>query len=987
MGLACAATMVGCTEHAAYYREVVMAEDAVVRLEGGDVDSRWSAARTAMAELRVCEGALSDWQRSSECRQLPELAAHAVRVSPLLASAIEQALDVARRTDGFFDPTIGPAVALWRASAARTPPTVPAAASLDAAMARVGWRHVQLDAASLDLSFDREGVRLDFGGLGKGFAAARASTLLTERGFPANAVGVGGDWACGPGPFEDPRGWKVIRHDGVQPDVTAWLMNESISTSGDLSQCVEIGGVRYSHLLDPRTGQALTTCASACVRGPVGGVCDALATALCVAGPRDAPSVMKRFPGYRASVHAIEADRPVAWSTIPGPEGLPCPPDAVVVPQTLPPATLLPPATSVATVADDGTTLTWLDTGDSQWDVRDCISPEPDAGRIKVTRRWAWLGDQLSPPVVLGVRVRINRTGLSSAVIPGVLYHGNPSGRAAREHGGGGVVPEWQGRPNDTLRVEEHRAPAPFVSIEWDACAPSNDAHSADGNAIASASPHAWRVSALHTLPSPVPYAARPDLWWSLGLAASRTDTELQLLSGPVSINGRDGFIKSGQGALTEYPNAFLRVPPHGVIEKTFWLQESALSEQGTGFQSALRASIDLNGPCSADGLPTLREITRSKIAFARSRWNGANAQPGFAMYPNHPNLYVMGWAGQADAPGYALQVLGESLGDPTLSTMARQSLDTLAAAPFNDEGFFLAFDASTGAWTGQDHVSQGQAMSSFARAIRVGRARGVDTAAWERFLRRACEVHAARFLARAWNEADQPRSTAEAFLINPLCLTSQLLNEPRFLEAARRAGTHYWNRHRTMEEPYWGGTLDARCEDKEGAWAAFEAFLALYEATSDQDAAQKATWLTAATHAAEVCLTYTFLWDVDLPAGRLRDHDLHTRGWTSVSVQNMHLDVYGVVYSPQLWRLGQILGRPELQSIAELMFRSCGQMIDEAGSQGEQLQQTNFAQAGDLSNPDRFRGGYVEHWTVFWIDAHFLTAAAAFEEMHAFAK
>ena len=63
-------------------------------------------------------------------------------------------------------------------------------------------------------------------------------------------------------------------------------------------------------------------------------------------------------------------------------------------------------------------------------------------------------------------------------------------------------------------------------------------------------------------------------------------------------------------------------------------------------------------------------------------------------------------------------------------------------------------------------------------------------------------------------------------------------------------------------------------------------------------------------------------------------------------------------------------------------MFRSCGQMIDPYGSHGEQLQQTNFAQSGDMSNIYNFRGGYAEHWTVFWITAHFLNAAAQFMEI-----
>ncbi len=618
----------------------------------------------------------------------------------------------------------------------------------------------------------------------------------------------------------------------------------------------------------------------------------------------------------------------------------------------------------------------WTEQG--SWEIEDYLratgAPE-SLGRphLHGTRRWTWHGDAISPPVVLAIRWRTDHHNAArrppersshfrSLVLPGVLYHGNPAGTAARGAGWPGLVPEWRGEVGDRLLVEEHRLPIPFVAAEWEPWP---------------ADPEWWRQGfALHSLPSLVPFSDRDDLWWSMGARAVEEGTELVLMSGPVAMNGQGGKVKSGQGTLSDFAGAFLQVPPGGTVEKNFWLQAYHVEQAGTGFQRALREAIALHGPFPSAGMPVVEDIVHAKLGFAKSRWRGDNPAPGFAMYPHDRDLYVMGWAGQSEAPGYALQVLADRLGEPELRTIAQRTLDALAESPFDAGGFRLALNGRTGEWSRQDPVSQGQAMTAFARGIRVGREQGADTSKWEAFLRRACELHADRFLARAWDESDQPRSTAEAFLIQPLCLGAALFDEQRYLEAARRAGEHYWQRHRSMAEPYWGGTLDARCEDKEGAWAAFEAFLALHEATGDPE------WLTAATHAAEVCLTYTYLWDVDLPPGRLRDHALKTRGWTSVSVQNMHLDVFGVVYTPELWRLGQLTDRPELIELAELMFRSCGQMIDAHGSQGEQLQQTNFAQGGDLSDPDRFRGGYVEGWTVFWITAHFLTAAAQFEEM-----
>jgi hypothetical protein len=178
------------------------------------------------------------------------------------------------------------------------------------------------------------------------------------------------------------------------------------------------------------------------------------------------------------------------------------------------------------------------------------------------------------------------------------------------------------------------------------------------------------------------------------------------------------------------------------------------------------------------------------------------------------------------------------------------------------------------------------------------------------------------------------------------------------------------------MEEPYWGGTLDATCEDKEGAWGAFQGFLAAYEHTREEK------YLGYARHAGDVVLSYLAVWDIPLPAGRMADHGFKSRGWTVVSAQNQHLDVYGVVMVPAIYQLGLYTADRSLQRVAEVMYRSCGQMIAPSGAHGEQLQHTNFAQHGDMSDVRKLRGGYSENWTVFWITAHFLHAAAQLEEM-----
>jgi hypothetical protein len=427
--------------------------------------------------------------------------------------------------------------------------------------------------------------------------------------------------------------------------------------------------------------------------------------------------------------------------------------------------------------------------------------------------------------------------------------------------------------------------------------------------------------------------------------------------------------VKVYQQKFDTYDNAYLNVPPGAIVEKEFYLEGFPVSAQGSGFTKPVKTSLEIFKPFYVDDMPSFAEIVRDKYRFAKTRWR---EDSGFQKYPER-RFFVMGWCGQAEAPGYALQVLAKGLGDADALPMAAKSLNFLSTATFYDGGFHTWYDIEKELWHNEKElVSQGQAMLAIARAIKVGRQRKADTAKWEAFLRKASDVHSARLLAAGW----RPVSTNEGVFIAALAEAYQLFHVERWRNAAIKAGKHYADRHLAMREPYWGGTLDAQSEDKEGAAAALQGFLALYEMTKNPE------HLKWARHACDVMLTYTMVWDIDLPAGRLRDHRLRTRGWTVVSPQNQHLDVWGAITAPDVYRIGQIDNRDDLKRLAILMYRSCGQMIDPSGSQGEQLHHTNYIQRNQAFDILKLRGDYNEQWTVFWVTAHFLTGAARFSEL-----
>lgn len=570
-----------------------------------------------------------------------------------------------------------------------------------------------------------------------------------------------------------------------------------------------------------------------------------------------------------------------------------------------------------------------------------------EKGCIRCTRRFEWHGDTVLERCTLSVRFCVSGTG-QGVMLPGILYYGNPSGAKS------GRTPVFSGATGEDAYFEEHRFPMPFVSFEW-------------------AEKEEIRCAALHALPCPAPFSNRRDQWWSLGLSAHGGGTELALLSGPCASNGRHSVIKAVQPGFVEYPDAWLNVPPGAVIEKTFYLDTWTVPREGAGFQHAVQTALDLYPPLVTPDLPSFREIIEGKLRYAETRWLDRGEVAGFRKYPDKDSL-VMGWCGQAEALGYALPLLAKHMNIPYAGERAQRSLDFLSQAAFFEGGFHTWYLPDKDRWERNEPLSQGQAMLCFANAIRTGRESGMDTGRWEVFLRRACAFHAERIAQPDWS----PRSTDEAFFVAPLSQAADLFDEPAWQAAAVKAGEVYADRSLSMREPYWGGTLDASCEDKEGAFAVLQGFLALYESTGETH------YLEWASHALDVVLSYVVVWDIDLPAGRLRNHGFKTRGWTAVSVQNQHIDVFGVLIAPLVYRMGQLKEDDRLKDLALLMYRSCGQLMDAWGSQGEQPQHTNYAQRGEVEDVDALRGGYVEDWTVFWITAHFLNAAAQFIELGA---
>ena len=248
-----------------------------------------AAAAAAFERVAQLEDIMSDYQTDSELMRLSRNAGNGPqKVSPELFEVLAYGQMVSDASDGAFDVTVGPPVGLWRQ--ARKTGVLPAESALADARNKVGWRFMQLDARDRTVDLTVPGMQLDLGGIAKGYAGDEAIRVLREHGVNSALFEAGGDIVVSDAP-PGKRGWEIELPDGRKKR----LANAAISTSGDTVQFVEVNGVRYSHVIDPRTGIGLTEHYVATVIALRGISTDSLSTAATVLGKRAGESLIRRF--------------------------------------------------------------------------------------------------------------------------------------------------------------------------------------------------------------------------------------------------------------------------------------------------------------------------------------------------------------------------------------------------------------------------------------------------------------------------------------------------------------------------------------------------------------------------------------------------------------------------------------------------------------------------------------------------------------------
>lgn len=261
-----------------------------------------AAATAGFAEIHRLEELLSTWIPTSELARVNTSAGvRPVAVSQETMTVVQGAIQAAEMTDGGFNIAIGPAVDVWDVIESRR---IPTESELEALRPLVDLQAVHADARKQTIFLEKAGMRIDVGGIGKGYAADQAVMAMKKAGARAGVVALSGDiktFGHLPGGKKLPVG---IRHPREEGEVFAFidLEDEAISTAGDYERYFEREGVRYHHILDPKTLQPARRCQSVTVIAREGMLADGLDTGIFVMGIESGMRLVEALPDVEAII-------------------------------------------------------------------------------------------------------------------------------------------------------------------------------------------------------------------------------------------------------------------------------------------------------------------------------------------------------------------------------------------------------------------------------------------------------------------------------------------------------------------------------------------------------------------------------------------------------------------------------------------------------------------------------------------------------------
>ena len=252
----------------------------------------------AAKEISRIENLISEWDSTTQISEVNRYAGvKPVKVDKEVFDLIVRSIKISELTDGAFDVTWAAMNHIWKFDGSMK--RLPTQDEIATAIAKIGYKNILLNEKDLTVYLKLKGMRLGFGGIGKGYSADKSAALLKSMGVAGGLISASGDitaWGKQP----DGRPWMIgITNPFNKDKIFAWFPFEgnSIGTSGDYENFVEFNGVRYTHIIDPRTGWPVHGIASVTIFGPNAELSTALTKAIFVMGKDIGINVIKQLKG------------------------------------------------------------------------------------------------------------------------------------------------------------------------------------------------------------------------------------------------------------------------------------------------------------------------------------------------------------------------------------------------------------------------------------------------------------------------------------------------------------------------------------------------------------------------------------------------------------------------------------------------------------------------------------------------------------------
>ncbi|MCL1921023.1 MAG: FAD:protein FMN transferase [Kiritimatiellaeota bacterium] len=313
----------GCRKEARLTRVQWVVMGTVAAVQCADARAAQDARDTAREVFARMDAALSTWRTDSELSAVNKAAGTgaATAVSPETATVLAAALELCDASGGAFNPLVSPIMRAWGFNGAATALAPPDAATRDAAIALADWRHVALDAAASPPTalLPKQDMRLDLGAIAKGYAVDAAWDALKAAGHTNLLIDLGGELRALGEAAPGRGGWRTGVRNPFDKNVceAQFLLadGEAVATSGNYERFVEINGVRYAHIMDPRTAMPVSGMASVTVVAPTSMLADGLSTALFVLGVERGAEFLRGYTGCEALWIPDTPESPVMFVT------------------------------------------------------------------------------------------------------------------------------------------------------------------------------------------------------------------------------------------------------------------------------------------------------------------------------------------------------------------------------------------------------------------------------------------------------------------------------------------------------------------------------------------------------------------------------------------------------------------------------------------------------------------------------------------------